>query len=61
MEKHKIKIGLPEIGSFSAMSFQSIVNLKLKFGSYNEEKYGLSFDTKNITSSCTLGEENVMA
>ena len=36
----KIKIGIPIIGTFSAITSKVyIVNLKLKFGDYDEKKY----------------------
>ena len=38
---NKIKISLPEIGTFFCCNFQTIVNLSLKFGGYNEKNMGL--------------------
>ena len=55
-----MKIGIPEIGAFSAIYYPSIANLKLKFWGYNENKYGLSFDTKKYYFRLSPGSENAM-
>ena len=56
----KIKIGIPEIGTFFTKTF--------KYSGFEAgilgllwEKYGLSSEIKNSTTSgCTLGDENVI-
>ena len=43
----KIKIGIPEIGTFSATTAKvNIVNLKLKFCGYNEKNMGFHLSQK---------------
>ena len=39
----KIRVGIPEIGTFSA-----VTEFKAEFWDYNEKKYGLSFGTKKV-------------
>ena len=52
----KIKIGIPEIGTFFCSNFQNIVNLKLKFWGYNENNMGFNMTPKNTTSGSALGD-----
>ena len=51
---------MSEIDTFSAKTFQSIMNLKLKFWGYDEKNMSLPLHFKNITSGWTQGDENAM-
>ena len=44
----KIKIGIPEIGTFFCYNLQSTVNLKLKFGDYDEKNMGFHLTPKKV-------------
>ena len=44
----KIKIGKPEIGTFSVTTSKSIVKLKLKFWDYNEKNMDFHLTHKKV-------------
>ena len=57
----KMKVGILEIGTFSAISyFQSTMNLKLKFWGYDEKNMGFHLTPKKYYFLLHPGGENVI-